>query len=78
MQRSRGFVVLKADGGWSVRYGGRLFGPYASQKVAISAARAAALKAAAAGEDALVLIQDEDGNRHVEWTYGDLPAAAAG
>lgn len=72
MARAQYFVVL--DGGqWKIKHEGQHYGPYVSQKAAISVAVDTAHKAGQEGHDAQVLVQGEDHRFRTEWTYGHDP-----
>ncbi len=72
MARRRYFVVLHEDE-WKINYNGQHYGPYSTQRAAISAAVDAAHKAGETGDDAQVLVQGVNNQFRTEWTYGDDP-----
>lgn len=69
MARAQYFVVLH-EGQWKIKYDGKHYGPYATQKAAIRAAVDAAQKAQG---DSQVLVQGQDNQFRTEWTYGHDP-----
>jgi hypothetical protein len=72
MARVQYFVVH--DGGeWKISYNGKHYGPYGTQKAAISAAVDAAHKLGFGGTDSQVLVQGTDNQFRTEWTYGHDP-----
>ena len=61
------------EGQWKIKYDGKHYGPYQTQKVAIRKAVDAAHNAGAKGHDAQVLIQGQNNQFRTEWTYGNDP-----
>lgn len=69
MARVQYFVVLH-EGQWKIKFQGKHYGPYTTQKEAIRGAVDAAHKAKG---DAQVLVQGQDNQFRTEWTYGNDP-----
>lgn len=67
------YVVVFHNGEWKVNFNDKYYGPYATQKLAISAAIGSAHAAGAKGLDAQVLVQGSDNRFRTEWTYGHDP-----
>jgi hypothetical protein len=72
MARAQYFVVLHG-GEWKVKFGDNHYGPYNTQKEAITAAVNAAHGSGKNGYDAQVLVQGQDNKFRTEWTYGNDP-----
>lgn len=72
MSRAQYFVVLH-EGQWKIKFEGKHYGPYNSQKDAIRVAVDSAHKAGQNGSDAQVLIQGQNNQFRTEWTYGHDP-----
>jgi hypothetical protein len=73
MSRAQYFVVLH-DGQWKIKFEGKHYGPYGTQKAAIRAAVDAAHESGKVGHDAQVLVQGTNNNQfRTEWTYGNDP-----
>ncbi len=72
MSRAQYFVVLH-EGQWKIKFNGKHYGPYNSQKSAIRASVDAAHKAGQLGDDTQVLIQGTNALFRAEWTYGHDP-----
>jgi hypothetical protein len=68
MARTQYFIVLHEDE-WNIKLGNKHYGPYKSQTVAIRAAIEAANQDGVKGNDAQVLVQDDDQRFRTEWTY---------
>ena len=64
------YFVVKHEGQWKIKLHDKHYGPYGTQRTAIRAAVDAAHEA---GSDAQVLVQGEDNQFRVEWTYGHDP-----
>lgn len=74
MARTQYVVGPNGSGAWKISYGGKVAGPYTTQREAIKAAVDAAHKAGATNPDgAQVMIQGTDGQFRTEWTYGKDP-----
>lgn len=69
MPRAQYFVVFH-EKQWKIRYEGKHYGPFKTQKEAIQQAIMAAKKS---GLKAQVLVQGEDNRFRTEWTYGNDP-----
>ena len=69
MSRAQYYVTLH-EGQWKIKYDGKHYGPYKTQKDAIKAAVDAAHKAKG---DSQVFVQGADNKFRVEWTYGHDP-----
>jgi hypothetical protein len=69
MSRAQYFVVLH-EGEWKIKFNGKHYGPYNSQRDAIRASVDAANKAQG---DAQVLVQGVNNQFRTEWTYGRDP-----
>jgi hypothetical protein len=67
MARTRYCVVLHRRK-WVILLNGSHYGPYPSQQTAIHAAVQAAGEN---GRDSDVVVQDEDEDSRIVWTYGD-------
>ncbi len=67
------YVVVIHNGEWKVNFNGKHYGPYETQKLAISAAIGSAHTAGKKGNDAQVLVQGTDNKFRTEWTYGHDP-----
>lgn len=72
MARAQYFVVLH-ENQWKIKFDGKHYGPYDTQKAAIRAAVDAAHKAGQNGHDAQVLIQGQNNQFRTEWAYGNDP-----
>jgi hypothetical protein len=72
MARTQYFIVLHEDE-WNVKLDNKHYGPYKSQTVAIRAAVEAANQDGVRGNDAQVLVQDDDQKFRTEWTYSHDP-----
>ena len=72
MSRLQYFVVLH-EGQWKVKFEGKHYGPYRTQKDAMDAAVTAAHSSGQKGHDAQVLVQGRDNLFRTEWTYGNDP-----
>ena len=74
------YIVLEQDGVWKIRFDGRHFGPYPSERAAVHAAIEASERAPKSGYEPRVMVQSRlTGQLYVEWTYGephpaDMPA----
>ncbi len=67
------FVVLH-ENEWKVKYEGKHYGPYPTQKAAIRAAVDSAHTSGRNGHDAQVLVQSTTNHQfRTEWTYGHDP-----
>ncbi|BAR63652.1 hypothetical protein ACVIWV_010250 [Bradyrhizobium diazoefficiens] len=77
MARIQHIVTLHNDE-WTVVVNGKHSAPYATQKEAIRAAVDAAHADGKAGHDAQVLVQRENHQFRMEWTYGHDPYPPAG
>lgn len=71
------YYVLSDGGSWTVRLNGKDT-PFRTQAEAIDAARDAAKRTFAAGQNSQVLIQGANGQWRTEWTYGDDPVRSPG
>jgi hypothetical protein len=67
------YYVVHHQNQWKIEYGGKHYGPYASQAEAIEVAVDTAHKAGNEGHDAQVLVQRPNGEFRTEWTYGNDP-----
>lgn len=67
------YIVILKNGQWKVSFGGKHFGPYQSQRHAISYAVDAANIAEGSAQ---VLVQGPDSRSRVKWTYGRDPYPA--
>jgi len=73
MARAVYYVVLQA-GQWKVKVGDKHYGPYQTQRNAIRAAVEAANKVGQTDpEGAQVVVQGENNQFRIEWTYGNDP-----
>lgn len=72
MARQQYFVV-RHEGEWKIKYNGKHYGPYKTQKAAIDHAVDTAHAAGKKGHDAQVLVQGKDSKFRTEWTYGNDP-----
>lgn len=73
MARHEYYVVFH-ENEWKVKYNGKHYGPYRTQRIAYEDAVEAAQKAGRKGEQAQVFIQRRDNNQfRIEWTYGKDP-----
>jgi hypothetical protein len=72
MERQRYYVVLHHRE-WRIKYNDELYGPYATQKLALTAAIEAAHRAGSSGAEAEVIVQGENNYFRTEWTYGEDP-----
>jgi hypothetical protein len=73
MARLQYFVVLH-EGEWKIKFDGKHYGPYASQRAAIEVAIDEAHTSGEKGNDAQVLIQGKENHQfRTEWTYGNDP-----
>lgn len=66
------YYIVSDGGHWKVRHSGADY-PYLTRPTALSAAIDAAHSSGSRGHEAEVLVQDEDGEWHTEWTYGRDP-----
>lgn len=67
------YYVLHNEHGWRIKLGDDYHGPYVSKASAIQVAVDAARRSHAAGHDAQVLVQGQNGQWQTEWTYGHDP-----
>ena len=66
------YFVVSEGSGWKVDFKGQKFGPYPTQAEAVSAATDAAYDSGRrGGHKAQVLVQGEDSQFQLKWTYGD-------
>jgi hypothetical protein len=72
MPRLQYFVVLHQDE-WKIKFDGKHYGPYDTQRAAIRAAVDAAHDSGKNGHDAQALVQGRDNKFRTEWTYGNDP-----
>jgi hypothetical protein len=72
MERQRYYVVLHHKE-WRIKYNDELYGPYETQKKALTAAIEAAHRAGGSGAEAEVIVQGENNYFRTEWTYGEDP-----
>ncbi len=72
MARKQYYVVLH-DGEWKIKHEGKHIGIAPSQKAAIRAAVNLAHQDGRNGHDAQVLVQGQNHQFRVEWTYGHDP-----
>ena len=72
MARAQYFVVLH-NGEGKISHEGKHYGPYNSERDAISVAVDTAQKSGTNGHDAQVLVQGENNQFRTEWTYGHDP-----
>lgn len=67
------YYVVYHENQWKVKFEGKHYGPYNTQKAAIKEAVDTAHKAGKIGHDAQVLIQGTNNQFRTEWTYGHDP-----
>lgn len=67
------YAIIPHEGGWMINIDGKNYGPYTTQSAALRDAVDTAQKAGKGGFEAQVLVQQDDGRFHVEWTYGTDP-----
>ena len=72
MPDARYFIERREDV-WAIKFGNKIFGPYASEAEAMLFAIDAAQKLGEHGDNAQVCLMGEDGHFHPEWTYGQHP-----
>jgi hypothetical protein len=72
MARTQYLIVLHKNE-WKVSFEGRYYGPYRSQAHAIRAAIEAANADGNSGDEAQVLVQENNDEFRAEWTYGNDP-----
>jgi Uncharacterized protein conserved in bacteria (DUF2188) len=79
MPDARYFVVQHNDE-WSIKFNDEEYGPYRTKAEAMLFAIEAAQKLGEYGDNAQVVVMDDDGHFHAEWTYGvdERPSRAAG
>ena len=71
------YYVLSNGGAWKVRLNGNDT-HFRTQADAIAAARDAAKRTYANGQNSQVLIQGANGQWRTEWSYGDDPVSSPG
>jgi hypothetical protein len=64
------YVVMPHEKAWTVRRDEKFYGPYSSRDAALASALDAAHTSGRNDRAAQVLIQEENGERHTQWTYG--------
>ena len=69
MARGRYFVISH-EGRWMIKFGGKQYGPYKTQKHAVNSAIDTAHKA---GAGAQVFVQEAEDRFRTEWTQGQDP-----
>ena len=67
------YLVVRQDNAWHIKFDGEEYGPYASEREALLFAIEAAHTLGKQGELTQVLLADENGEAHPEWTYGQDP-----
>jgi hypothetical protein len=72
MARAQYFVVLR-NGEWKIKHQDVHYGPYGTQRKAVRVAVDTAHKAGGNGFDAQVLVQGQNHQFRIEWTYGHDP-----
>jgi len=65
------YMVVGGDGNWLIRYGGKEFGPYQTEREAMLFAIDAAYNLGEQGEEAQVVVMDDYGQPRSVWTYGE-------
>jgi len=64
------YIVVRQDNLWLIKFDGEEYGPYNSEREAMLFAVEAAHALGRQGEPTQVLLLDESGAVHPEWTYG--------
>ncbi|MBC7522740.1 MAG: DUF2188 domain-containing protein [Sandarakinorhabdus sp.] len=73
------YVVIRENAEWRISFSGNLYGRYAEKAEAVRIAIETAAKAGAAGLEAEVLVEGDDGMCRTAWTHGtDAPPPAVG
>jgi hypothetical protein len=67
------YVVVLHENQWKIKFDGKHYGPYGTQRDAIRAAVDAAHTSGKGGHDAQVLVQGQNNQFRTEWTYGNDP-----
>ena len=70
------YIVVRQDALWFIKFDGEEYGPYNSEREAMLFAVEAAHMLGQQGEPTQVLLLDESGEAHPEWTYGLDPLSA--
>jgi len=65
------YMVVGGDDNWLIRFGGNEFGPYRTEREAMLFAIDAAYNLGEQGEDAQVVVMDDNGQPRSVWTYGE-------
>ena len=64
------YIVVRQDALWFIKFDDEEYGPYNSEREAMLFAVEAAHMLGQQGEPTQVLLLDENGEAHPEWTYG--------
>lgn len=72
------YVVIRENAEWRISFSGNLYGRYATLAEARRIAIETAAKAGAAGLEAEVLVEGDDGMYRTAWTHGVDPPPADG
>lgn len=72
------YVVVLHEGAWKIKFEGKHYGPYTTQKDAIRIAVDTAHKNGNNGFDSQVLVQGTNNQFRTEWTYGHDPSPPKG
>jgi hypothetical protein len=67
------YIVVRQDDVWFIKFDGDEYGPYKTEGEAMLFAISAAHNLGESGEDAQVLLMDENGNPLAAWTHGKDP-----
>jgi hypothetical protein len=67
------YIVVRQDAVWFIKFDGDEYGPYKTEGEAMLFAIDAAHDLGELGEDAQVLLMDENGNPLAAWTHGKDP-----
>lgn len=72
-RRCARYLLVRQEDLWFIKFDGEEFGPYKSEREALLFAIDAAHKVGEQGEEAQVLVINEDGTAQPAWTYGQDP-----
>ena len=64
------FQVVRDQGDWIVKYCDKRIGPFDTQEHAISAAIESAQESGCLSHESQVMVEGEDGQFRIVWTYG--------
>jgi hypothetical protein len=67
------YLIVRLEDIWFIKFGGKDYGPYKTDREAMLFAIDAAKKLGEQGEETQVLQTDENGEARLVWTYGHDP-----